>query len=192
MGGSTLLLALSVLDLSFLECASTGFRGLRPTMPTDQIDFWRVERFFKFQAMVGLHRLANGTALKPVLYRFVGVRVGRRLFDDGSAMSEKNMVTIGDDVTLNAGCIIQCHSQEDDAFKSADITIGNGCTVGWGPGPLRHHDGRRLGARPRLLPHERRGGPGAGPLGWESGPGDGGRPGPCPSPASRRKDVTQT
>jgi carbonic anhydrase/acetyltransferase-like protein (isoleucine patch superfamily) len=58
--------------------------------------------------------------------------VGRRLFDDGSGMSEKNMVTIGDDVTLNAGSFIQCHSQEDYAFKSENITIGNGCTVGVG------------------------------------------------------------
>jgi hypothetical protein len=45
-------------------------------------------------------------------------------------MSEKTMVTIGDDVTLGAGCVVQCHSQEDYAFKSADIRIGSGCTVG--------------------------------------------------------------
>ncbi len=42
------------------------------------------------------------------------------------------MVTIGDDVTLNAGTVIQCHSQEDYAFKSDRITIGSGCTVGVG------------------------------------------------------------
>ena len=37
-------------------------------------------------------------------------------------MAEKNIVTIGDDVTLNAGTHIQCHSQEDYAFKSDRIT----------------------------------------------------------------------
>jgi acetyltransferase-like isoleucine patch superfamily enzyme len=45
-------------------------------------------------------------------------------------MSEKNIVTIGDDVTLNAAAYIQCHSQEDYAFKSDATTIGSGCTVG--------------------------------------------------------------
>ncbi len=45
-------------------------------------------------------------------------------------MPEKTLVTIGDDVTLNAGSTVQCHSQEDGAFKSDRITIGSGCTVG--------------------------------------------------------------
>ena len=67
-----------------------------------------------------------------MLWRLLGVRVGRRLFDDGAGMSEKNIVTIGDDVTLNAGAYIQCHSQEDDAFKSDRSAIGSGCTVGVG------------------------------------------------------------
>jgi non-ribosomal peptide synthetase-like protein len=60
----------------------------------------------------------------------VGARVGRRLFDDGSGMAEKNLVTIGDDVTLGAGSFIQCHTQEDYAFKCDSIRIGSGCTVG--------------------------------------------------------------
>lgn len=132
-GSSVLILTVSVAYFSFVERASTRFRGCRPTYCSIyQIDFWRVERFFKLVAGTAVHRIANGTPLKPILYRLVGVRVGRRLFDDGSGMSEKNMVTIGDDVTLNAGSFIQCHSQEDYAFKSDNITIGNGCTVGVG------------------------------------------------------------
>jgi len=41
-------------------------------------------------------------------------------------------VTVGDDVTLNIGTVVQCHSQEDGAFKSDRITIGSGCTLGVG------------------------------------------------------------
>ena len=67
-----------------------------------------------------------------MIWRLLGVRIGRRVFDDGASMAEKNLVTIGDDVTLNAGAWIQCHSQEDCAFKSDRITIGSGCTVGVG------------------------------------------------------------
>ena len=48
----------------------------------------------------------------------LGVRIGRRVFDDGCAMPEKTLVTIGDDAILNAGSIIQCHSLEDGVFKS--------------------------------------------------------------------------
>jgi non-ribosomal peptide synthetase-like protein len=47
-------------------------------------------------------------------------------------LAEKDMVTIGDDCTLNAGSSIQCHSLEDFALKSDRVTIGSGCTVGIG------------------------------------------------------------
>jgi non-ribosomal peptide synthetase-like protein len=60
----------------------------------------------------------------------LGVRIGKRVFDDGCGIVEKTLVTIGDDCTLNAGSKIQCHSQEDGAFKSDHIVIGSGCTLG--------------------------------------------------------------
>jgi non-ribosomal peptide synthetase-like protein len=74
--------------------------------------------------------MLNGTPFKGLMWRLVGVHLGKRLFDDGSGLSEKNIVTIGDDVVLNAGSYIQCHSQEDYAFKSDAITIGSNCTIG--------------------------------------------------------------
>jgi non-ribosomal peptide synthetase-like protein len=125
------ILLFSLLYFSFVERASTGFRGVRPMYCSIYVkDFWRIERFFKSTARVGVHRLVNGTPFKPLLWRLVGVRVGKRLFDDGHMMAEKNIVTIGDDVTLNAGSNTQCHSQEDYAFKSDAATIGSGVTVG--------------------------------------------------------------
>ena len=114
-----------------VERAGRGFRPVQPTYCSIyQIDFWRVERFFKNHA--GAHMVLNGTPFKSVMWRLLGVRLGKRLYDDGCGMAEKNLVTIGDDVTLNAGSNIQCHSQEDYAFKSDRITIGSGCTVGVG------------------------------------------------------------
>jgi acetyltransferase-like isoleucine patch superfamily enzyme len=47
-------------------------------------------------------------------------------------MSEKTLVTLGDDVTINVGSFIQCHSQEDYAFKSDRVAIGSGATIGIG------------------------------------------------------------
>jgi non-ribosomal peptide synthetase-like protein len=94
--------------------------------------FWRHERFWKAAATTTHIQMLSGTPFKSLAWRMLGVRLGRRLFDDGASMPERTLVTIGDDVTLNAGATVQCHSQEDGAFKSDRITIGNGCTVGVG------------------------------------------------------------
>jgi non-ribosomal peptide synthetase-like protein len=115
-----------------VERASTGFRPLRPKYCSIyDIDFWRTERFFKLEAG-GNVALFDGTPFKSVVLRLLGARIGKRLFDDGGQMAEKNLVTIGDNVTINASTWIQCHSQEDYAFKSDRITIGSGCTLGVG------------------------------------------------------------
>jgi non-ribosomal peptide synthetase-like protein len=132
MGLADILVVLfGLLFFSLVERASTGFRGVRPEYCSIyERRFWRRERFFKLCARMGVHRLTAGTPFASLVWRMLGVRVGKRLFDDGVGMSEKNLVTIGDDVTLNAGSYIQCHSQEDYAFKSDVTTIGSAATVG--------------------------------------------------------------
>ena len=68
-----------------------------------------------------------------VIWRLLGVRIGQRVFDDGCYLTERTLVTIGDDCTLNAGSTIQCHSQEDGTFKSDHTTIGPAAPSGWAP-----------------------------------------------------------
>jgi non-ribosomal peptide synthetase-like protein len=65
-----------------------------------------------------------------MVWRLLGVKVGRKLFDDGSGIPEKTLVTIGDNCTINQMVTIQGHSLEDGAFKSDYIRIGDGCTLG--------------------------------------------------------------
>jgi non-ribosomal peptide synthetase-like protein len=93
--------------------------------------FWRHERFWKISADTYLNAF-NGTPLKNVIWRMLGVRIGRRVFDDGCFLTERTFTTIGDGSTLNAGSVIQCHSQEDGGFKSDHSVIGTGCTLGVG------------------------------------------------------------
>jgi non-ribosomal peptide synthetase-like protein len=93
--------------------------------------FWRHERFWKM-SIAAFVAAFNGTPLKNVLWRLLGVRIGRGVFDDGLGMPERAFVTIGDDCTFNPGSTIQCHSQEDGGFKSDRIAIGAGCTLGVG------------------------------------------------------------
>nr|WP_313956231.1 hypothetical protein [Mesorhizobium amorphae] len=113
----------------FLERISLGFRRLKPRMATiyDPI-FWRHERHWKLSDSP-IMRLFAGTPFKPLIMRAVGVKVGKRLYDGGSIITERSLVEIGDDVTLNESCVIQAHSLEEGAFKSDYIRIGNGCTL---------------------------------------------------------------
>jgi non-ribosomal peptide synthetase-like protein len=92
--------------------------------------FWWHERYWKLMApLIGMF---NGTPFKGLIWRLLGVRVGRRVFDDGCGIPERTLVAIGDYCTLNAGSVIQCHSMEDGIFKSDYTVLEDGCTVGTG------------------------------------------------------------
>ncbi|MFB7930792.1 Pls/PosA family non-ribosomal peptide synthetase [Streptomyces sp. NPDC056039] len=93
--------------------------------------FWIRERYWKVPSETYLHVL-DGTPFKSLVWRLLGVRIGARVFDDGCAVTERPMVRIGDDCTLNAGSVLQCHSQEDGTFKSDRSALGARCTLGVG------------------------------------------------------------
>jgi non-ribosomal peptide synthetase-like protein len=110
--------------------------------------FWRHERLWKVPGEGYLH-MFDGTPFKNLIWRGLGVKIGKRVFDDGCYMTERTLTTIGDDVMLNASTKIQCHSQEDGAFKSDRTTIGSGCTIGVG---AMVHYGVTMGERSVLAP----------------------------------------
>jgi non-ribosomal peptide synthetase-like protein len=93
--------------------------------------FWWVERVWKLHPINFLH-LFDGTPFKSVLWRLIGVRFGKRVFDDGTFISEPTLTVIGDECVLNQQSIIQCDSQEDGTYKSGRATLGAGCTIGVG------------------------------------------------------------
>ncbi|MGW3207612.1 Pls/PosA family non-ribosomal peptide synthetase [Streptomyces sp. NPDC001135] len=124
-------LAFSTLYFVLVERCITSFRALRPRLCSIYDPyFWWHERLWK----VPDHYLNifNGTPFKALVWRLLGVRIGRRVFDDGCYLTERTLTTIGDECTLNAGSKIQCHSQEDGTFKSDRSTLGTGCTLGVG------------------------------------------------------------
>ena len=135
--GATAIAAASILSALFVvaysvlvERAATRFRSLSPQFCSIYDPyFWWHERFWK---LVAQPNLFNGTPFKGLIWWLLGVRIGRKVFDDGCGMPERSLVTIGDYCTLNAGSTIQCHSQEDGTFKLDRITIGAGCTIGVG------------------------------------------------------------
>lgn len=157
--GVATVVAVSVITLLYgtlyyimVERASTGFKPLRPLyVSMYDRESWRIERYWKLSWQPALF---NGTPFKNLIWRLMGVRMGKRVFDDGCLMIEKTMITVGDDCVLNAGSVIQPHSQEDGTFKSDYITVGAGCTLG--VGALVHYgvtmgDGATLAANAFLM-----------------------------------------
>jgi non-ribosomal peptide synthetase-like protein len=144
---AVLALAWGVLFFVLVERAVARFRPLRPRYCSIyEPYFWWHERYWKLSTQP---KVLDGTPFKSLAWRLMGVRIGRRVFDDGAAINEKTMVAIGDDCALNLGSVIQPHSQEDGAFKSDRIAIGAGCTVG--VGALVHY-GVKLGDGAVLAP----------------------------------------
>ncbi|WP_351225848.1 Pls/PosA family non-ribosomal peptide synthetase [Streptomyces sp. NPDC002133] len=136
--GSVVIAAFLVVSLAFsalyyvlVERCITAFRALRPQLCSIyEPYFWWHERLWKVPDEY--LEVFNGTPFKNMIWRLLGVRLGRRVFDDGCYLTERMLTTIGDDCMLNAGSKIQCHSQEDGTFKSDHSTLGNGCTLGVG------------------------------------------------------------
>ncbi|MFJ5151571.1 Pls/PosA family non-ribosomal peptide synthetase [Streptomyces sp. NPDC088353] len=114
-----------------VERAIAAFRSLRPRLCSIYDPyFWWHERLWKVPDE--WLELFNGTPYKRLVWRLMGVRIGRRVFDDGCYITERTLTVIGDDCTLNVGSKIQCHSQEDGTFKSDHTRLGPDCTLGVG------------------------------------------------------------
>ncbi|MFC4529914.1 Pls/PosA family non-ribosomal peptide synthetase [Sphaerisporangium dianthi] len=112
------------------ERLATGFRALAPRFCSIyQPYYWWHERMWKLTNPLYLDML-NGTPYKNLAWRLAGVRIGRRVFDDGCYIPERTLVTVGDDCTLAQKSLIQAHSLEDGTFKSDHIAIGAGCSLG--------------------------------------------------------------
>jgi non-ribosomal peptide synthetase-like protein len=153
--GELLLVVVTTAYGLIVERATARFGRLSPQLCSIYTPyFWWHERYWK---MLAHPHFVNGTPFKGMVWRMAGVRVGRRLFDDGCGIPERTLVTIGDDCTLNFGSEMQGHSQEDGAFKSDYIRLGHGCTIG--VGSLIHYgvtmgDGAVLGPDSFLMKGE--------------------------------------
>jgi non-ribosomal peptide synthetase-like protein len=125
-----IVLIMTVAYFALIERASIGFGKIRPQSCSIYDDyFWKHERYWKLSEILHLE-LFSGTPFKGLIWRLLGVKVGRKLFDDGIGIPEKMLVSIGDNCTISQAVTLQGHSLEDGAFKSGYIHIGDGCSIG--------------------------------------------------------------
>ncbi len=128
--------AYSILFFALMDRGSLWFGKLRPQIVSmyDR-SFWFHERHWKYCGTPlnpantrGV--LFRGTPFKNMLTRLAGVKLGRRVFDDGCLFFDKTLLEVGDYANLNDGCAFRAHSLEEGMFKADHIKVGNGCTLG--------------------------------------------------------------
>jgi non-ribosomal peptide synthetase-like protein len=90
-------------------------------------------------AAAPLVTLLAGTPFLPLVLRFFGVHVGRRVYITTGGGTEFDLIHIGDDATIADGAITQTHLFEDRVMKMSRVEVGSGATVGSGAVVL--HDG---------------------------------------------------
>jgi len=130
IGAAGVAFALSAATFILFERASIGFGRLKPEIATVYDPaFWRVERHWKLSDSPLATALA-GTPMRNAISRLLGVKIGRRVFDDGCILSERTLVEIGDEANLNEHALVQGHSLEEGVFKSDVVRIGAGASVG--------------------------------------------------------------
>lgn len=71
-----------------------------------------------------------GTPMMSGLMRILGAKVGKRSFINSTDFTETDLITIGDDVAINANAPLQAHLFEDRVMKIGPIKIGDRCSIG--------------------------------------------------------------
>jgi non-ribosomal peptide synthetase-like protein len=71
-----------------------------------------------------------GTPMMSAFMRFLGAKVGHRVFMNTTDFTETDLISVGDDVAINANAPLQAHLFEDRVMKIGPITIGDRCSVG--------------------------------------------------------------
>ena len=72
-----------------------------------------------------------------MMFRAMGMKIGRMVFDSSRSITERTLTEVGDYANLNEGCVLQAHSLEEGVFKSDHIRLGKGCSIG--PGAFVHY-----------------------------------------------------
>ncbi|OKI13401.1 amino acid adenylation protein [Streptomyces sp. CB03911] len=113
---------------------------------------WRNELADTFVEVLAVPWLIGAVPGTPVLnlwLRGLGARVGRGVWCESYWLPEADLVTLGDGVTINRGCVVQTHLFHDRIMRMDTVILREGATLGPGGIVL---PGSTVGARSTLGP----------------------------------------
>jgi non-ribosomal peptide synthetase-like protein len=94
---------------------------------------WRNEVSDTFVEMVArpwFAAKAAGTPALSVWLRTIGARVGRGVWCETYWLPEADLVSLGDGVTVNRGCVVQTHLFHDRIMQLDRVRLAAGATLG--------------------------------------------------------------
>ncbi|MFI6448214.1 Pls/PosA family non-ribosomal peptide synthetase [Kitasatospora sp. NPDC050543] len=113
---------------------------------------WRNELADTFVEVLAVPWLIGAVPGTPVLnlwLRGLGARVGRGVWCESYWLPEADLVTLGDGVSVNRGCVLQTHLFHDRIMRMDTVVLREGATLGPGGIVL---PGSTVGARSTLGP----------------------------------------
>jgi non-ribosomal peptide synthetase-like protein len=94
---------------------------------------WRNEVVDCFVELVAAPWFANAAAGTPVLalwLRTLGAKIGKGVWCETYWLPEADLITLGDGVSVNRGCVLQTHLFHDRVMSMSTVTFGPGSTLG--------------------------------------------------------------
>lgn len=94
---------------------------------------WRNEladTFLETVAVPWLGPAASGSPALTLWLRSLGARIGRGVWCETYWLPEADLVTLGDGVTVNRGCVLQTHLFHDRVMSMDTVTLGAGASLG--------------------------------------------------------------
>ncbi|WSL80535.1 amino acid adenylation domain-containing protein [Kitasatospora sp. NBC_01266] len=113
---------------------------------------WRNEladTFTEVLAVPWLIGAVPGTPVMTLWLRGLGARIGRGVWCESYWLPEADLVTLGDGVSINRGCVLQTHLFHDRIMRMDTVELRAGATLGPGGIVL---PGSTIGARSTLGP----------------------------------------
>lgn len=96
---------------------------------------WRTEAItsiYEALAVPFFLQFLQGTPFLPMMFRLLGVKVGKKVWMDTTDITEFDMVSLGDNCALNADSGPQTHLFEDRVMKIGSVEIGSQTSIGSG------------------------------------------------------------
>ncbi|MGP0223777.1 Pls/PosA family non-ribosomal peptide synthetase [Paenarthrobacter sp. NCHU4564] len=94
---------------------------------------WRNEVVDTFVEMVSAPWFARSAAGTPALVwwlRALGAKIGRGTWCESYWLPEADLVSLGENSTVNRGCVVQTHLFHDRVMSIDSVTLGAGATMG--------------------------------------------------------------